>query len=124
MTLTSSVNYKDSYFEHRVIIKIRGELTNETLHHFKNELKSNASSVSTILVGGNHGYLGVILTPVEYHRIAPADLFIRPPNLGVLVPNPAGTAAQIASSEYSHRLTKILYLDNLMLKRTILQQII
>ena len=106
MTLTSSVDYKDSYFKHPVLTRIRREPTYETLHHLKNELKSNASFIPTTLVGGNHGYLGVILTPVEYHRIAPADLFIRPPNLGVLVPNPAGTAAQIASAEDTHSLTQ------------------
>ena len=75
MMSTSSVNYKDSYFEHPVLNKIRGEPTYETLHNKKNELKSNASSIPTTLGGGNNGYLGMILTPAEYHRIAPADPF-------------------------------------------------
>ena len=92
--------------KHPVLTKIRGEPTYETLHHFKNELKANTSSVSATLGGGNHGYLGMILTPAEYHCIVPADPFTRPPNPGVLVPNPAGTAAQIASMENTHRLTK------------------
>ena len=73
MTSTSSVNHKDSYFEHLVLTKIRGEPTYETLHHLKNELKGNASSVPTTLGGGNHGYLGMILMSAEYHRIAPVD---------------------------------------------------
>ena len=124
MTSTSSVNYKDSYFKHPVLTKIRGEPTYETLHHLKMELKANASSVPTILGGGNHGYLGMILTPTEYHRIAPADPFTRPPNPGALVPNPAGTATQIASAEDTHRTAKKLYLETLLLERTIIQQII
>ena len=66
----------------------------------------------------------MILTPAEYHQIAPANSFTRPPNLGVLVPNPAGTAAQIASAEDTHRLTKKIYLETLLLKRTIIQKII
>ena len=35
MTLTSSVNYKDSYFEHPVLTAIRGEPTYETINHLK-----------------------------------------------------------------------------------------
>ena len=45
MTSTSSVNYKESYFEHPVLTDIRGGPTYETLNHLKNELKVNASSV-------------------------------------------------------------------------------
>ena len=123
MTSTSSVNYKDSYFEHPVLTKIRREPTYETLQHIKNELKANTSSVPTTLGGGNNGYLGMILTPAEYHHIAPDDPFNRPPNPGVLVPNPAGSDDQIASAEDMHRLTKKLYLETLLLKQTIKQKI-
>ena len=104
------MNYKDFYFEHPVLTKIRGEPTYEALHHLKNELKANASSVPTTLGGGNHGYLDMILTPAGYHRIPPENQFARPPNPGVLVHNPSGTAAQIASAEDTHPLTKKLYL--------------
>ena len=99
MTSTSSINCKDSYFENPFLTAIRGEPTYETLHYLKNELKANTSLVQTTLVGGNHGYLGMILTPAEYLRIAPTDPFTWPPNPGVLVPNPSGMAAQIASAE-------------------------
>ena len=119
-----SVNYKYSYFEHPVLTTIRGEPTYETLHHLKNKLKANTSSVLTTLGGGNNGYLVMVLTPAEYRRISPNDPFTQPPNLGVLVPNPNGTAAQITSAENNHRLTKKLYLETLLLKRTFIQQII
>ena len=72
----------------------------------KNELKSNVSSVPTILVRGNHGYLSMILTPEEYHRIAPTDPFNLLPNTGVRIQNPTVTAAQITSAEDTHYLTK------------------
>ena len=75
MVMTYSVNYKDSYFEHLVLTKIRGGPIYEKLHHLNNELKAKASSVSTTLGGIYHGCLGMILTPAEYHRIAPADSF-------------------------------------------------
>ena len=106
MTSNSSVNYKYSYFKHPVLTKIRGESTYETLHYLKNELKANASSVPTTLGGVNHGYIGMILTPAEYHRITPTDPSTRPPNPGVLFPNQSGTVTQIASVEDTHRTTK------------------
>ena len=106
MTSTSSVNYKDSYFNHLVLTKICGEPTYETFHHLKNDLKTNASSVPTTLVGGNHGYLGMILTSTEYRRITLTDPFTWPPNLGILVPNPSGRAAQTASAENTHLFNK------------------
>ena len=124
MTSTSSVNYKDSYFEHLVLTMIFREPTYKTLHHLKNKLKANSSSVPTTLGGGNHGYLGMFLTQAEYHRILPNNPFTRPPNPGVLFPNPNGTAAQIASAENNHCLTKKLYLETLLLDRTFIQQII
>ena len=66
----------------------------------------------------------MLLTPTEYHHITPANPFTRPPNLDVLVPNPSGTAARITSAEDTHHLTKKLYLENLLLEQTIIQQII
>ena len=74
--------------------------------------------------GGKDGYLGMFLTPAEYCRITHTDPFTQPKNLGVLVPNPAGTASQIASVEDTHRLTKYIYLENLLLERTFIQKII
>ena len=121
---TSSVNYKDSYLEHPFLTTIRREHTYENLHHLKNKLKANVSSVRTTLGGGNHGYLGIILTHADYFRITPTNPFTRPPNPGILVPNPIGTAAQIASVENNHRLTKQIYLETLLLKITFTQQII
>ena len=66
----------------------------------------------------------MILTLAEYRHIAPTDMFTRPPNPGALVPNPVGMAAQIASAEKKHILTKQIYLDTLLLKQTFIQQII
>ena len=66
----------------------------------------------------------MITTTAKYCHIAPTDPFTRPPNPGVLVPNQAGMAAQIPSAENTHNLTKKLYLETLLIKRTLIQQII
>ena len=124
MSSTSSVNYKDSYFKHPFLTAIHREPTYETLQNLKNEIKANPKTVQTTLGGGNYGYLGMILTPAQYRHIAPTNPFTRPPNPGVLVPNVAGTAAQISSAENTHCLTKKLYLETLLPKRTFIQKII
>ena len=120
MTSTSSINYKDSYFEHPVLTEICGEPTYETLNHLKKELKANARSVPTTLGGGNHGYLGMILTTAEYRRIAPTYPFTWPPNPGVLVPNPRPNCKRRKHAS----LNKKLYLDTLLLEKTFIKQII
>ena len=66
----------------------------------------------------------MILSPTDYFSIAPTDPFTRSLNPGVLVQNPAGTATQIVSTENTHRLTKKLYLETLLLERTFIQKII
>ena len=99
MTSTSSVNYRDSYFEHPVLTTIRGEPTYKTVNHLKNELKANESSVLNTFGGVNRVYLGKVFTLAEYQRISSNNPFARTPNPGVLVPNRNGTAAQIVSAE-------------------------
>ena len=124
MTSTSSIKYKDSYFKHRVLTTIRRESTYETPHHIKNKLKLNSSSVPTTLVGGSRGYIGMVLTQAEYRRILSNYPFASPPNLGILVPNLNGTAAQIASTENNHCLTQKNYLETLLLEKPFIQKII
>ena len=56
---------------------IVGEPTYATLKTLKDQLKANAASVPTTLGGGNHGYLGLILSPATYTTISPTA-FIEP----------------------------------------------
>lgn len=41
-------------------------------------MRANASSVDSDLGGGDHGYLGLVLTEEEYERVAPGNPFIAP----------------------------------------------
>ena len=59
------------------ITKITGEPNYESLKNLKDELKANAASIPTTLGGGNHGFLGQILSPAAYATIA-ANQFIEP----------------------------------------------
>ena len=76
---------------------IVGEPTYATLKTLKDQLKANAASVPTTLGGGNHGYLGLILSPATYATISPTA-FIKPAYPGQHPAIPAGTNAANTSA--------------------------
>ena len=65
MTL-GAVDYAASYFKYKTPTPIQGSPTNKTLKRLKQELRANTSSVESDLGGGDHGYLGLLLTDAEY----------------------------------------------------------
>ena len=92
----TNINYDSIYFQIAELTKIQGESTFKTLKTLYNQIKANSGSVTTHLGGGVHVYLGLLLSPGEYNRIAPGTPFIRPPNPGPLVV-PPGTAQHAAT---------------------------
>ena len=76
---------------------IVGEPTYTTLKTLKDQLKANAASMPTTLDGGNHGYLGLILSPATYATISPT-VFIEPAYPGQHPTIPAGTNAANTST--------------------------
>ena len=59
---TTRIDYASTYFPYKTRTPIVGEPTYKALKRLKNELRANASSVDTDLGGGDHGYLGLVLT--------------------------------------------------------------
>ena len=57
---------------------ISGQPTYESLKNIRMLLKANAASYPCSLGGGNHGYLGLILTPAVYTTVAPGTPFVIP----------------------------------------------
>ena len=91
---TGAVNYASSYFKYKTPTPIQGTPTNKALKRLKQELRANASSVESILGGGDHGYLGLVLTDAEYAKVS-ATPFVAPTyptNLRI-----PGTADQITA---------------------------
>ena len=76
---------------------IAGKPTYATLKTLKDQLKANAASVPTTLGGGNHGYLGLILSPATYATISPTA-FIEPTSPGQHPAIPDGTNAANTSA--------------------------
>ena len=75
---TGSVDYATSYFKYKTPTRIRDESTNKTLKQLKIELYANANSVETYLGGGDHGYLGLVLSDVEYTSVPWTQPFVAP----------------------------------------------
>jgi hypothetical protein len=82
---------KDTYFQHKVLTKIHGEPTYESLQNISTELKANASSVPSTLGGGQNGHLGLLLSAARCNTLAHAVPWITPVNPGVFVPPNPGT---------------------------------
>ena len=75
---TSVPNYRDTLFQYPDLTQIHGEPTYESLRVIQNQLKANARSVHTTLGGGQHGHLGLVLTPAQYALLSPHP-YVCPP---------------------------------------------
>ena len=78
-----AVDYAASYFKYKTPTPIQGDPTNKTLKRLKQELWANASSVESDLDGGDHGYLGLVLTDAKYSTVT-ATPFVPPTYLATL----------------------------------------
>ena len=71
-------DYPKKYFEYKEIDQIHGKPTIDLIVDIVNKLKCNAQCVPTSLGGGNHGYLGLVLSVTEYALIPGTSTFIKP----------------------------------------------
>ena len=92
----TNINYVDNYFQIKTLTKIHGEPSFETLRILRDQIKANSGSVATHLGGGQHGYLGLLLSAVLYNQVAPGTPFLCPVNPGPLV-IPQGTTQHAAT---------------------------
>ena len=89
------IDYRSIYFAFPNLTAINGEPDADILIKLKNQLKANASSVPSNLGGGNHGHLGLILSPQTYAMVSNLP-FVQPAHPGPLA-IPVGTTAAMAS---------------------------
>jgi hypothetical protein len=52
----------DTYFLQKVLTRVHGQPTFDTLQTLSTELKANAASVPSTLGGGSYGHLGLVLS--------------------------------------------------------------
>ena len=82
-------DYRKTHFETSTLPVCAGEPTFDVIPNWHNILKANAAKVHTGLLGGNHGYLALLLSAASYALIFPGRN-IRPVHLGPLI-IPVGT---------------------------------
>ena len=97
-----NIDYATVYFKYKDPTPINREPVNKTIKRLKTELRANASSVDTNLGGGDHRYLGLTLSDVEYARITHTIPCIPPIFPGPLVINPAHTPMQQVQARETH----------------------
>ena len=80
-------------FEYCALTKIHGKPDSISLKLLKEQLKANAAKIISDLGGGQHGHLGLVLTPLEYANASVVP-YVRPPHPGPLVIPPSSTVRQ------------------------------
>ena len=107
MTDTTDFKY---LFPIRKIPKIHGEPTYATLQVLKDALKTNASSISSDLGGGQHGHLVTVLSDPQYAHVSLVP-YVRPGHPGPLVIPVCSTARQESTIREDHkRDTKLFHI--------------
>ena len=122
--MPNNVDYASTYFKYPVTSPINGEPTNKSLKQLNTKLRANNSSVETYLGGGDHGYLGLLLTDAEYTRINPtSDPFVTPnfPAALVIIPNLASVEA--VNVKESHKEAMRIYRECKNVEKTLLRHI-
>ena len=101
MCYSKLTNYKEVFFEYKILSKIFGRPTLEKLVIIFKQLKHNAQRVPTTLGGGKLGYLGLILEATIYNTIPGSAPFRRPTDPGVFQPQTTTARPGTRSTEVS-----------------------
>ena len=104
--MVSSYDVKDfrtTHFEYKDLTKTHGRPDIDSLITIFKELKRNAQKVPTILGGGRHGYLALVLKPAAYLAIPNAQAFVRPVHPGAFIPSNARlTQVEVIKEKAEH----------------------
>ena len=91
MAIFAGIDYKENHFIKKQLTPIVGEPTYATLETLLKQLKANARSVHSNLGGGQHGHLGLVISPASYAHLSNVP-FVRPAFPGTAAAIPPGTS--------------------------------
>ena len=118
-----TIDYASSYFKYKTPMPICSEPTYKSIKRLKLELQANASSVEIDLGGGNHSYLGLILTDTEYALIPNTQPFVAPNYPPLLLIPATSTQIQALELKEQHEERKKLYLEYKNIEKALLRNI-
>ena len=122
--MTTNIDYAATYFKYPTPTPINGEPTNKALKRLKNELRANASSVDTDLGGGDHGYLGLVLSDAEYANITPPPAPFTAPVFPAALTVPANaTPVEAVNLREVHKENTRLYRECKNIEKSLLRHI-
>ena len=81
------------------VTKIHGQPTSRDLVNLKKEIITILANIPTALGGGNHGHIGIIMSPTEFNTMTGGTDFNNPLNPGIY---PVGLAANAAAGARAH----------------------
>ena len=124
-------DYKEKFFEIKVLDKVHGQPTIDSIVKLLRQVKRNAQRVPTTLGGGQLGYLALVLDPTSYNAIPTATAFIRPTDPGNFTPvvapgvrAPALTPGEITLQKIAHDERTKLFNEVQAVERTLRNQIV
>ena len=121
--MTESVDSVIEGFPYSSISKVEGEPTYQSIKEVEKQLIKNASSYSTELGGGSHGYLGLILAPAKYQLVTGHE-FEPHPNPGSIPTFPEHpTQPQIAQISNTHKVQLKLWREQNTLIKALKKQL-
>ena len=123
MVLIGSVDYATTYFEFPTVDKIHGEPSYNSIKTIKRQLKTNAQTVPSTLGAGNHGLLGLVLTPEEYARVSMVP-FVEPARPRPLQIPPFTAQHDVIRLQGLHTQRMDTYTDCQAVKKALLRQIV
>jgi hypothetical protein len=99
----------DTYFQHKLLTKVVGQPTYESLQNLSTEIKANASSVPSTIGGGLYGHLGLILSDLRYATLADTVPWVTPTNPAPFMPPAGATGPQIEAAKDVWRELKLAF---------------
>ena len=83
MASINTIDYVSVFFPHKTASKIAGQPNFKTLKKLRKQIEANAASITSSLVRGLHGHLGLVIPVSKYSNILGCQ-FIRPVHPGKL----------------------------------------
>ena len=80
MSINTTTNEKDytKLFPFKTLTTVVGKPTYEAIAQSQREIYACAHSVRSVQGGGNHGELGLTMSPTAYALVAPSQPYFRP----------------------------------------------
>ena len=124
-TYPHDIDYKNNLFELSELTKIYGEPNTASLIELRNEIRSNAQSVTTSLGGGTYRHLGLVMNNTAYEALPDAQPYIKPHNPGPFtLPNNDVSPAEIALQKADWEERVRLWREVQAVERALVQQIV